>query len=72
LFEGDIAGYMNVMHGGIVGWVHASEELHGVKPVPAKSPLLVAWADHFGALEVVGPVMPDVNRLVEFAKMLHA
>jgi glutathione S-transferase len=72
-FGGDSAGYLDVMLGGLLGWVRASEELHGVKPFdPAMAPLLAAWADSFETLQAVKPVMPDVNRLVEFGKMLQA
>ncbi|TVU31925.1 hypothetical protein EJB05_23636, partial [Eragrostis curvula] len=35
------------------------------------TPLLAAWAERFGALEAVEPVLPDVNRLMEFAKMMQ-
>lgn len=72
-FGGDSAGYLDVMLGGLLGWVRASEELYGIKSFdPAKAPLLAAWADSFGALEEVESVMPDGNRLVEFAKALQA
>jgi glutathione S-transferase len=72
-FGGDSAGYLDVMLGGLLKWVRTSEELQGVKPLdPAMAPLLAAWADSFEALQAVRPVMPEVNRLVELAKMLQA
>jgi glutathione S-transferase len=72
-FGGDSAGYVDVVLGGVLGWVRASDELHGVKPFdPERTPLLAAWSERFGALEAVEPVMPDVSRLVEFGKMLKA
>ncbi|CAD6204261.1 unnamed protein product [Miscanthus lutarioriparius] len=72
-FGGDSAGYVDVVLGGLLGWVRASDELHGVKPFdPERTPLLAAWSERFGALEAVEPVMPDVSRLVEFGKMLKA
>lgn len=72
-FGGDDVGYVDVVLGGLLGWVRASEELYGIKPFdPAKAPLLAAWADRFGALEAVEAVLPDVSKLVEFAKMLQA
>uniref|UniRef100_A0A0A8ZWN7 glutathione transferase n=1 Tax=Arundo donax TaxID=35708 RepID=A0A0A8ZWN7_ARUDO len=72
-FGGDSVGYVDVMLGGLLGWVLATEELQGVKPFdPACTPLLAAWAESFGALDAVQPVMPDVSKLVEFGKMLQA
>ncbi|KAL6905226.1 hypothetical protein ACP4OV_002827 [Aristida adscensionis] len=72
-FGGESAGYVDVMLGGLLGWVRASDELNGVKPFdPAATPLLAAWAESFGALEAVQPVMPDVSRLVEFGKVIRA
>ncbi|CAD6211730.1 unnamed protein product [Miscanthus lutarioriparius] len=72
-FGGDSAGYVDVVLGGLLGWVRASDELHGVKPFdPERTPLLVAWSERFGALEAVEPVVPDVSRLVEFGKMWKA
>ncbi|GJM91283.1 hypothetical protein PR202_ga07645 [Eleusine coracana subsp. coracana] len=72
-FGGDNPGYVDVILGGLLGWVRASEELYGIKPFdPAMAPLLAAWAERFGALEAVHPVIPEVNRLVELAKMMQA
>ncbi|TVU31922.1 hypothetical protein EJB05_23633 [Eragrostis curvula] len=72
-FGGDSVGYVDVVLGSLLGWVRATEELQGIKPFdPAKTPLLAAWAERFGALEAVEPVMPDVKRLVEFGKRLAA
>ncbi|KAL6641354.1 hypothetical protein ACP70R_019535 [Stipagrostis hirtigluma subsp. patula] len=72
-FGGDSVGYLDVMLGGLLGWALASEELYGVKPFDAaKTPLLAAWVESFGALDAVRPVMPDVSRLVEFGRMLQA
>ncbi|XP_066384596.1 probable glutathione S-transferase GSTU6 [Miscanthus floridulus] len=72
-FGGDSAGYVDVVLGGLLGWVRASDELHGVKPFdPERTPLLAAWSERFGALEAVEPVVPDVSRLVEFGKMWKA
>ncbi|GJN19959.1 hypothetical protein PR202_gb07279 [Eleusine coracana subsp. coracana] len=72
-FGGDNPGYVDVILGGLLGWVRASEELYGINPFdPAKTPLLAAWAERFGALEAVDPVIPEVNKLVEVAKMMQA
>ncbi|EER92032.1 hypothetical protein BDA96_01G341700 [Sorghum bicolor] len=72
-FGGDSVGFVDVVLGGMLGWVRAADEMHGVKPFdPERTPQLAAWSERFGALEAVEPVMPDVSRLVEFGKMLMA
>ena len=72
-FGGDSVGFVDVVLGGMLGWVRAADEMHGVKPFdPERTPQLAAWSERFGALEAVEPVMPDVSRLVEFGKMLQA
>ena len=70
-FGGDTAGYVDVMLGGLLAWVHAADKMKGVKTFdPTTTPLLAAWADNFGSLDAVEAVMPDVNRLVEFSLSL--
>ncbi|CAL4923454.1 unnamed protein product [Urochloa decumbens] len=72
-FGGDSVGYVDVVLGGLLGWVRAHEELKGVSSFDTeRTPLLAAWADRFWSLEAVEPVMPEVSRLVEFGKMLQA
>ncbi|KAK1669095.1 hypothetical protein QYE76_057254 [Lolium multiflorum] len=67
-FGGDSAGYVDLMLGGLLPWVHVGDAVKGVKTFdPATTPLLAAWADSFGALDAVEPVMPEVGKLVEFA-----
>ncbi|CAN6324763.1 unnamed protein product [Urochloa humidicola] len=72
-FGGDSVGYVDVVLGGLLGWVRAHEELKGVSSFDTElTPLLAAWAERFWSLVAVEPVMPDVSRLVEFGKMLQA
>ncbi|XP_066384562.1 probable glutathione S-transferase GSTU6 [Miscanthus floridulus] len=72
-FGGDSVGYVDVVLGGLLGWVHANQEAFAIGSLdPQRTPLLVAWSEHFGALETVKPVMPDVSRLVELGKMVLA
>jgi len=67
-FGGDSAGYVDVVLGGVLAWLHAGDKMKGVKTFdPATTPLLAAWAESFDALEAVEAVMPDVSKLVEFA-----
>ncbi|XP_047042683.1 uncharacterized protein LOC124646633 [Lolium rigidum] len=72
-FGGDSVGYLDVTLGALVAWVHAGAALYGMRLFDdAKSPLLAAWVERFGALDAVKAVLPDVDRLVEFAKMKQA
>ncbi|CAD6204265.1 unnamed protein product [Miscanthus lutarioriparius] len=51
-FGGDAAGLVDVVLGGFLGWLRASEVMCGVAVIdPAKTPLLAAWADRFAALD---------------------
>ncbi|OEL21628.1 putative glutathione S-transferase GSTU6 [Dichanthelium oligosanthes] len=69
-FRGDSVGYLDVMLGGLLSWLHGTEALCGAEFFDAaKTPLLLAWAERFGALDAAKAVLPDVGRLVEFAKM---
>jgi glutathione S-transferase len=72
-FGGDSVGYVDVALGGFVAWVHAVEKLYGLKVFDAaKTPLLAAWLERFGALDAAKAVMPDAEKLVELAKMRQA
>uniref|UniRef100_A0ACD5TIM0 Uncharacterized protein n=1 Tax=Avena sativa TaxID=4498 RepID=A0ACD5TIM0_AVESA len=72
-FGGDNVGYVDIVLGAAVPWVHATEALSGAKLFDAaKVPLLAAWLESFGALNEAKAVMTDVQRLVELAKMKQA
>ncbi|CAL4923461.1 unnamed protein product [Urochloa decumbens] len=72
-FGGDNVGYLDVMLGGLVAWVHASETRHGLKIFDSsRSPLLNAWVDRFSKLDETKAVLPDIQRLLEYAKMREA
>lgn len=72
-FGGDHVGYLDVMLGGLVAWVHASEVRHGLKLFDtSRSPLLNAWVDRFSKLDETKAVLPDIKRLVEYAKVREA
>ncbi|KAM0837434.1 hypothetical protein ACQ4PT_061658 [Festuca glaucescens] len=69
-FGRDHVGYVDIVLGGAVPWVHATEALSGARLFDAgKVPLLASWLERFGALKEAKAVMPDVERLVEHAKM---
>jgi glutathione S-transferase len=72
-FGGDNVGYVDIVLGGAVPWVHAAEVLSGARIFDAcKVPLLAAWLERFGALSEAKAVMPEFQRLVELAKMKQA
>ncbi|WOL18358.1 glutathione S-transferase U17-like [Canna indica] len=72
-FGGDSIGYLDIALGSLVGWVRAMEKLNGFNLLDeAKTPLLAGWAERFCAHEAVKGVMPETEKLVEFAKVLQA
>ena len=72
-FSGDAIGYLDIALGCHLGWIKATEKMAGVKFLDEeKTPLLAGWAERFCADAAVKEVMPETDRLVEFAKMLQA
>ncbi|XP_052169236.1 uncharacterized protein LOC127785946 [Oryza glaberrima] len=68
-FGGDSVGYVDVVLGGLVSWVHASDKLSGAKLFDAaKAPLLAAWLGRFGELDAAKAVLQDVDKVVEYTK----
>ena len=66
-FGGDSVGFLDVMLGGLLSWLRGTEFLDA-----ARTPLLSAWAERFGALDAAKAVLPDVGEVVEFAKTWRA
>ncbi|KQK02932.1 probable glutathione S-transferase GSTU6 [Brachypodium distachyon] len=73
-FGGDSVGLVDVVLGGFIGWLRASEAMCGVKTIEdgSRTPLLAAWAERFAALEGVREILPEVGRLVEYNQMKRA
>lgn len=72
-FGGDTVGYLDVTLGALVSWIHAAEKIYGMRLFDAtRSPLLNAWLEQFGALDVAKAALADVDRLVEYAKKRQA
>ncbi|XP_047060678.1 probable glutathione S-transferase GSTU6 [Lolium rigidum] len=72
-FGGESVGLVDVALGGFIGWLRASEAMCGVSTLdPARTPLVAAWAERFGALEGVREMVPDVPALVEYNLMKRA
>ncbi|XP_020975911.1 pentatricopeptide repeat-containing protein At1g05670, mitochondrial [Arachis ipaensis] len=72
-FGGDQIGYLDIAFGCFLGWLRVTESLTGVKLLDqVKTPCLAKWAERFCAHGAVKDVMPQTEKLVEFAKMLMA
>ncbi|CAL5338678.1 unnamed protein product [Camellia sinensis] len=68
-FGGDSIGYVDIALGCFLGWFKASEKLFDVKVLDiAKTPRLVEWAERFYSDEAVKNVIPETEKLMEFAK----
>jgi len=72
-FGGDKIGFLDISFGSLLGWIRVSEKLGNVKFLDeAKTPSLVAWADVFCGDEAVKDVMPETDKLAEFAIAIMA
>ncbi|XP_020094448.1 glutathione S-transferase U18-like [Ananas comosus] len=72
-FGGDNVGYLDIVLGSFLGWVKAIEKISDIKLIDgAKFPLLAEWAERFYSLAIVKELIPEVDKLVEFAKVLQA
>ena len=71
-FGGDGVGLVDIALGSMHSWMMAIEAMSGAKVFdPARTPLLAAWMERFGALDAARAVLPDVGRVVELAKIRH-
>ncbi|KAH7515850.1 glutathione S-transferase U17 [Ziziphus jujuba] len=72
-FGGEQIGYLDIALGCFLAWLRVSEKMHGVKLLDqAKTPGLVKWAERFCEDPAVKGVMPETDKLLEFAKILFA
>ncbi|KAF8727912.1 hypothetical protein HU200_018480 [Digitaria exilis] len=72
-FGGESVGYVDVLLGGLVSWVKATELLSGAKIIDAaKAPLLAAWMERFCELDVAKAVLQDVGAVVDYATAVQA
>ncbi|KAL5100376.1 hypothetical protein RYX36_004703 [Vicia faba] len=69
-FGGDKVGLIDVGLGCFVGWIRAIEKIEQIKLLDeAKTPALVKWVEAFVVHPAVKGVLPETNKLVEFAKI---
>ncbi|CAL5396207.1 unnamed protein product [Camellia sinensis] len=72
-FGGDHIGYLDIAFGCFLGWLRAIEKMNNMKFLDeAKMPNLVKWAEKFCSDFAVKDVMPETDKLAEFAKVLMA
>lgn len=72
-FGGDRIGYVDIAFGSMLGWLRATEKMGEVKLLDeAKTPGLVQWAESFCADGAVKGLIPETEKLVEFAKFMAA
>ncbi|XP_012091976.1 glutathione S-transferase U17 [Jatropha curcas] len=73
LFGGDEIGYLDIAFGSFLGWLRATEKMNEVKLLDeAKTPGLAKWAESFSSHAAVKGLIPDTDKLIEFAKMIAA
>ena len=72
-FGGDGLGLVDVALGGVLSWMKVTEVLSGDKIFDAaKTPLLAAWVERFSELDAAKALLPDVDRVVDYVRMIHA
>ncbi|KAA8529486.1 hypothetical protein F0562_033715 [Nyssa sinensis] len=72
-FSGDQVGYLDITLGCFLGWLRVTEKMNNVKLLDeAKTPGLDKWADRFCSDVAVKDVMPETEKLIEFAKVVFA
>ncbi|KAA3473501.1 glutathione S-transferase U17-like [Gossypium australe] len=71
-FGKDQIGYLDITFGCFLGWLRVTEKMSGIKLLnEINTPDLLKWADRFCNDAAVKDVMPETEKLAEFAKMLR-
>ncbi|KAK8563981.1 hypothetical protein V6N13_005802 [Hibiscus sabdariffa] len=72
-FGGDEMGYLDIAFGSFLGWLRVVEKFNETKLIDeAKTPGLANWAERFCSHAAVKDVMPDTDKLAEFAMIVVA
>jgi len=70
-FGGDTIGFIDIGFGSFLSWMRVIEELSGRKLLDeTKHPSLFQWAETFAAHPAVNGLLPETDKLIEFAKVL--
>ena len=69
---GDSIGFIDIGFGSFLSWMRVIEEMSGRKLLDEKKhPGLTQWAETFAADPAVKGILPETDKLVEFAKILQ-
>ncbi|KAL0364113.1 UNVERIFIED_CONTAM: Glutathione S-transferase U17 [Sesamum angustifolium] len=72
-FGGDRIGYLDIALGSFLPWVRVIHKMCGVSLIDeCKTPKLFRWAQHFSADAAVQDVLPETDKLLEFAQLFVA
>ncbi|KAF8378367.1 hypothetical protein HHK36_029706 [Tetracentron sinense] len=72
-FGGEKIGYLDIALGCFLGWIKVTEKMVGMELIDkAKTPSLVGWVERFCVDSSVKEVMPEIEKLEEFAKLIQA
>ncbi|KAI5004076.1 hypothetical protein ZWY2020_031319 [Hordeum vulgare] len=73
-FGGESVGYVDVVVGGTVSYVHAVARVSGERLFQdeGRTPLLAAWLRRFSELDAAVELLQDVDRVVEYMRFIHA
>ncbi|PIA62420.1 hypothetical protein AQUCO_00200437v1 [Aquilegia coerulea] len=72
-FGGETIGYLDITLGSFLGWIRVAETLTGSNYIDeTKTPNLHGWANKFCSDAAVKDLMPETEKLLEFAKMLFS
>ncbi|XP_078175766.1 glutathione S-transferase U15-like isoform X3 [Carex rostrata] len=72
-FGGDTIGFIDVTLGSQLSSIKAIEKISGVKLLDkTKTPLLMEWEKRFLAVDFVKNTLPNVEKVVEYGRLLQA
>ncbi|KAL5722510.1 glutathione transferase [Ranunculus cassubicifolius] len=70
-FGGDTLGYIDIAFGSCLGWIKVVEKLNGFTILnEIDTPGLYGWAERFCAHDAVKNVMPEIEKLTGYVKVL--
>ncbi|CAI8587779.1 unnamed protein product [Vicia faba] len=69
-FGGDNIGFIDIALGCYLSWMRVKEKVTGKMFDEAKTPALVKWAEAFAAHPAVKGILPETDKLLEYAKAL--
>ncbi|KAL0421213.1 UNVERIFIED_CONTAM: Glutathione S-transferase U18 [Sesamum latifolium] len=72
-FGGDRISYLDIALGSFLAWGRVIQKMYGLSLLDeCKTPKLLQWAQHFCADAAVQDVLPETDKLMEFAEAFVA